>query len=104
MNRTCTSRGGSLAGDVAPLTNGASVLCLCAIVQPITKSVRKIAWRYFGGSAREIEPSTVWTTFGCRNELAGLPPEAYGGTRAKLAEREGFEPSVEFPLHTLSKR
>jgi hypothetical protein len=23
---------------------------------------------------------------------------------AKLAEREGFEPSVEFPLHTLSKR
>jgi hypothetical protein len=22
----------------------------------------------------------------------------------KLAEREGFEPSVEFPLHTLSKR
>ena len=24
--------------------------------------------------------------------------------RAKLAEREGFEPSVEFPLHTLSKR
>ena len=22
----------------------------------------------------------------------------------ELAEREGFEPSVEFPLHTLSKR
>ena len=25
-------------------------------------------------------------------------------SEAKLAEREGFEPSVEFPLHTLSKR
>jgi hypothetical protein len=24
--------------------------------------------------------------------------------RMELAEREGFEPSVEFPLHTLSKR
>ena len=26
------------------------------------------------------------------------------GLNVKLAEREGFEPSVEFPLHTLSKR
>jgi hypothetical protein len=27
-----------------------------------------------------------------------------GGIAEYLAEREGFEPSVEFPLHTLSKR
>ena len=26
------------------------------------------------------------------------------GKKKELAEREGFEPSVEFPLHTLSKR
>ena len=38
---------------------------------------------------------------------SGLPTEAHArlaSAERRLAEREGFEPSVEFPLHTLSKR
>ena len=44
---------------------------------------------------------------GCLGRVSrGLPTMTHGvGKRERrLAEREGFEPSVEFPLHTLSKR
>ena len=33
-----------------------------------------------------------------------LPASAQGKLEGALAEREGFEPSVRLPLHTLSKR
>jgi hypothetical protein len=43
----------------------------------------------------------LWLKLGARG-LVG--PATKSQNARKLAEREGFEPSVEFPLHTLSKR
>ena len=43
----------------------------------------------------------VWV----QSTLSGPDGTSGASTNARdLAEREGFEPSVEFPLHTLSKR
>ena len=49
------------------------------------------------GAARDVRSTS-------RQTGRPLEPPTTERERRKLAEREGFEPSVEFPLHTLSKR
>ncbi len=54
------------------------------------------------GTARTSRVALRRATFA--GWLANRSSRGVGKRERRLAEREGFEPSVEFPLHTLSKR
>jgi hypothetical protein len=56
-------------------------------------------------SRKPCNPSTTRSARGCHPCLRyGLLPMCPGRTRNGVAERVGFEPTVRFPAHTLSKR
>ena len=57
------------------------------------------------GRARRCEGFAVRTPDEIRRPTAQNPPEPPAASASEqMAEREGFEPSVELPLHTISSR
>jgi hypothetical protein len=57
-----------------------------------------------GGGGKEDSVPVAMRGSASRQTGRPLEPSPTERQRRKVAEREGFEPSVEFPLHTLSKR